>query len=129
MNYKLKSALITTLVLCIFSSILFTVVYFVVPAATFYIRICNCFFFVGSLVFAMLGLAFVNRTGIFDVVGYSFNSLFMSFKHDAPKKFQDAYHYKEYKKKKRSFNPLPYLPYLLLGGISLIIALVFMLIK
>lgn len=68
-------------------------------------------------------LGLVGRSGLFDTVSYSFVRLGESFRHDETKRFDSAYDYKQYKRKKRDEKKPFYLPYLVIGGIILAIGI------
>lgn len=70
-------------------------------------------------------LRVIARLGTFDVFAYQFSNWFSSWKRGIPKKYQDAYEYKQYAKEKRHDHKLVYLPWLAIGTICLILCIIF----
>lgn len=66
----------------------------------------------------------IGRTGVFDVLSYSFYRLFESYKRGGAKKYDTAYDYKVAKQEKREKNKLYLLPFWTFGAVSFLIALI-----
>jgi hypothetical protein len=90
-----------------------------------YIALSDALVFPGICLLAFVVMIFVNRTGVFDILGYSFFRLFESFKQGNPKSYKDVMDYSDHKKEKRLLNKPYYLPYLVIGGLMLITGLIF----
>jgi hypothetical protein len=89
----------------------------------------NALFIPGAVVLGTIGLMFVGRNGTFDIVSYSFVRLRDSFRREKVKSFEDAYAYSEYKNTQRVKRGFYTLPFLVIGGLMLIVALLFALIR
>ena len=87
-------------------------------------------FFAGSstVVFVAL-LRLVGRSGFFDTAAFGFVVLGENLKRNATHKYKDAYDYKTQRQEKRNVNK-PFLwPYWIIGGVGLIIAVIFMILS
>ena len=86
---------------------------------------CDAFFIGGFTFFAVGGLSFVNKQGGYDMFSYSAYYIFKSIgSADKNRKYRD---YKEYIDKKsslRSQNKFSYLPFIFIGLILIIIAII-----
>lgn len=125
MNENVKSNLIVSVILLVIGAAIFLGVFFGAPSPVLYFTLSNSLLGGGATIAALGVLSFVTRSGIFDIVGYSVNTLITSFRKEENKKFHDAYHYKEYKKKRRSLSKMIIFPYLIIGGIELLLAAIF----
>ncbi|MFA6861434.1 MAG: DUF3899 domain-containing protein [Bacilli bacterium] len=70
-------------------------------------------------------LSFVTRSGTFDVFRYQFINLMYSFKPHSPHKYKDCYEYQETMKEKRSENSVIWIPWVVVGVILIILAIIF----
>jgi hypothetical protein len=117
---KINSWLILIFIaLAIFSIIFFARRQMTLQAAS------DALFATAALILGFVGLMLTARTGVYDITSYSFLRLKESFKKGAPKTFEDAYTYYEYKREKRSKNKPYYLPHLVIGLLLLGLALLF----
>lgn len=80
----------------------------------------------GMILLFAPALVLIARTGVFDVLAYSFYRLVESFKAGGEKRYDTAYDYKESRKQKRSLSRPFLLPYFICGAILLLAALVFL---
>lgn len=85
----------------------------------------DIFLIPGVLYLGYLALRWIVRTGVFDVFAYQFSNWFSSWKKGIPKKYQDAYEFKEEVKEKRKDHRMVFLPWLVVGGVCLILCIVF----
>ncbi|MCQ2798493.1 MAG: DUF3899 domain-containing protein [Bacilli bacterium] len=72
----------------------------------------------------MAGFILIGRTGLFDTVAFGFIVFGESFKKEVVRRYDSAYTYKKIRDEKRRANPPYLLPYWVLGGVSLGIAIV-----
>lgn len=83
----------------------------------------------GAVVIVIPLFALIGRSGVFDVVAYSFYRLGESFRKGTVKRYDTAYDYKLHKKEKRSQSKPYFLPFYIVGGallaIGIILSLVF----
>ncbi len=83
-------------------------------------------FFVPGIVISFLGfMSCLNHYGALDFVKYSFSTVAHALRKGAEQPYEDLIDYKESKEETREFEGLVYLPYYIIGAISLIIAFVF----
>lgn len=85
----------------------------------------DCCAVIGVIYLAGLGLMFVGRQGTFDIFGYQFSNLIYSFKKNSPKKYRDVMHYKEVKQEYRMTHKLIWLPFLAVGVVLIVLAVIF----
>lgn len=100
---------------------------FVVPMYYFTSwNLSDIFLIPAALYLGYLGLAFVVRAGIFDTFRYqTINWVHTTFRRGAPKRYDDAYEYKQEKEEKRKQNGFVFLPWLVYGGLCLLLCLIF----
>lgn len=72
-----------------------------------------------------LVLRWVTRFGIFDVFSYQIINWTSSWKKGSPKKYNDAFEYKTHMKEQRENHHMTWMPYLVIGGIFLVLCIVF----
>lgn len=85
----------------------------------------NIFIIPSVLYLSYTGLRWISRCGVFDVFTYQFSSWVSSFRKEMNKKYESAYDYKEHMKEEREKEGVVFLPWLILGIISLILCIVF----
>ncbi len=90
--------------------------------------VCDALFFVVAIEFAILFFCWIERSGTFDVFNFQFYRFFESFRPDGLKKWDTAYDYKKEKEEKRKRTSFYFWPYLMIGGIFLIAAVVLLII-
>ncbi len=88
-------------------------------------NLSDIFILPSALWLGYLSLRFVARTGIFDVFSYQIINWTSSWKKGIPKKYQDAYEYKVHIKEERSNHKVTWIPFLAIGGICLILCVIF----
>jgi hypothetical protein len=93
-----------------------------------YRGLSDAFFFASLLEFAILFFVAVNRFGLFDAVYYSFHRMGESFHPDAPKRWNTYNDYRIYKKDARASGRMYVWSYVTLGGLSLLLAVVFLIV-
>lgn len=84
----------------------------------------NSFLPAGVVNLAVAGFILIGRTGLFDTVAFGFIVFGESFKKEVVRRYDSAYTYKKIRDEKRRANPPYLLPYWVLGGVSLGIAIV-----
>lgn len=89
---------------------------------------CDAFFFAGVIDIAILLFMIIERSGAFDVFNFQFYRFFESFRPDGLKKWDTAYDYKEERAGKRKRTKLFYLPYLVIGGVFLLVSIVLLIV-
>ncbi len=89
----------------------------------------DAFFVSGAIVLACSGFAFVHRSGTFDVLHYGMGRLIAQWTHSRRRTFKNAGDYQEFSKQKRKLNPFPYYPYLGIGAILIVLAVIFMILN
>ena len=80
----------------------------------------DAFFIAGAVLVVTGGLSFVTYFGGFDIFVYGF----MSF--NPNRRYKDLYEYSEAKKEKRRSKSIPFMPYIVIGVIYIIVSLFFM---
>lgn len=70
-------------------------------------------------------LVFVIRCGTFDLFSYQFVNFWYSFIRHSPKKYKNLGQYREVHSEKRKLHSAPYLPYLTIGSLLLVLAIIF----
>lgn len=104
-----------------FSLVLFTRGNFAVQG---YMDAC---FYPGMILLLVMGLIFVADTGFFDLPSYGLSSIFFHlFNTDQDKvfKYRDLAQYKKEKRDQRQYHRPYFLPFLVVGGLFIIAALV-----
>ena len=89
----------------------------------------DALFIPGFSIISVILLVLVGRAGTFDVVSYGFLRLGESFKRTMTKSFEDAYQYAEFKKDQRLKRGIYVLPFFIIGGLLICLALIFALIN
>lgn len=79
----------------------------------------------GAILLATAGLRSIYRTGVYDVTGYSLNKVVQSFKRDDNPNLRNVHAYQEAKNMKRKQSPFNALPYLVIGGLFILLSYVF----
>ena len=118
-NPETKKKIITWSVLILLSLLSILLCYFVAKRG-----LSDCFIIPGAAYLIFAVLAFIERAGTFDIFVYQFQNLVNSFRKGSPKRYDNAGDYKRAKKRLRDGSRFDYLPYLILGGIYLIVGIV-----
>lgn len=108
-------------------SVLLILIAVIVPLLYFLAKwnLSDCFLIPTVLYLAAAGLMFVVRMGTFDLFSFQFANWYNSWKKGIAKKYDDYPQYRQIKQEKRKNNSFYYLPYLVVGGICLILTIVF----
>lgn len=77
------------------------------------------------LLLAYVSLTWVGRMGTFDIFRYQFGRFIDSFKRGMPKRYEDAYSYKQAMADKRKEHRFIWIPYLASGLILLVLGIIF----
>jgi len=109
----------------VLSIVLFCVIFFSVGRLDFRGASDACFASGAVLLFAP-ALILIARTGVFDILFYSFYRLAESFKAGNEKRYDTAYDYKEHRKQKRSCSKPFLFPFFICGALLLFLALLFL---
>ena len=128
MKEKTRTYLIHSAVALSIAVTAFCLVFFLRKLYTF-TGYCDAFFISSIITLCCSGFAFVHRSGTFDVLHYGMSRLLAQWTHKDEKKYANAGDYHEVMKEKRQSNPFPYLPYLILGSVLLVIAIVFLILS
>ncbi len=87
-------------------------------------NVSNILLVPGSLYLGYLALRWIVRFGFFDVFSYQVQNWFTTWRRGTPKKYNDAYEYKEHMADKRSEHKMVFLPWLVIGSICLVLAII-----
>ena len=79
----------------------------------------------GLVYLAGCALLFIGRSGTFDLFAYQFSNLLSSWRRGVTKKYEDLIQYKEVKEERRKLNKPSYLPFLAIGLILVVLAIIF----
>lgn len=79
----------------------------------------------GLVYLAGCALLFIGRSGTFDLFAYQFSNLLSSWRREVTKKYEDLIQYKEVKEERRKLNKPSYLPFLAIGLILVVLAIIF----
>jgi len=90
-----------------------------------YFGLSDAALFPGALLLSMAGLTLIYRTGVYDVTGYGLSKLAQSFKRDENAALDNVHTYQEAKFNKRKRQPFYPLPYLVVGGLLIILSYLF----
>ena len=122
-KYRLtKDEYITFGVMFLISSIIFTLIFFLVEPFGL-VSAASGTFTAGFVSLAVLVLKILTNEGAFDTFGYAFASFFWKFTPpDHDRKYKDLYEYKQKKIEKRKTTPLFFVPYVVVGFIYIIVA-------
>ena len=119
---KVLIGLISTLAL---GCILFCLIFFLRQPYSF--RSASDAFFISSAsCFALTGMAFLIRTGTFDVLNYGMYRLVESFRLDRKKRWDNAGDYKMDRAEKRQLSKAVYWPRLAASSFFLLLAILFL---
>lgn len=92
-----------------------------------YAKCSDAFFVCGAVIFGYFALSLIVRAGTFDVFNYSFYRLFESFRHQGmEKRYHDAGDYKIYKMEQRRKRKVVWIPYVVLFGLDMVLAVSFL---
>ena len=78
----------------------------------------------GALYLGYLALRWIARFGTFDVFAYQIRNWVSTFRQGTPKKYEDAYEYKQVMKEKRQDNKMTFIPWLIVGGVLMTLAII-----
>lgn len=106
---------------------IFCLVFFLREDWTFRGASDGCFVSAAVLL-SSAALVGITRLGTFDILAYSFYRLFESFRAGDVKKYDTYYDYRNAKAESRHHSRPSYLPFLIIGAIALVLALIFTLI-
>jgi hypothetical protein len=127
-NTTKEQRLWTWIGVALFSIIFFAIILFLNGDYSFN-GFSDALFIPGFTLIAVILFMLVGRAGTFDIVSYGFVRLGESFRKSHTKSFEDAYQYSEYKKEQRIKRGVYALPFLIIGGLFVILALIFALIN
>lgn len=85
----------------------------------------DSFLIPGLVYLAGCCLLFVARAGMFDTFRYQFANFLSTWKRNSPKRYEDLIQYKEIKEEKRRLNKPFYLPFLAIGLLLVVLAIIF----
>lgn len=128
MDNKVKKYLIHSSVALGISITAFCLVFFLRKIYTF-TGYSDAFFVSGAIVLACSGFAFVHRSGTFDTLHFAMGRLVAQWTHSTKKTFKNAGDYHEFSMEKRKRNAFSYVPYLIVGSILIILAIIFMILS
>jgi len=117
---EILKIVVTSLILAVLNAVSVPLCYFFA-----HMNLSDCFLIPGAVYLGAAGLVFVHRAGTFDTFEYQFQNFLRSFQKDYRKSYETANEYHLAMKEKRKSHSFPYVPYLVLGGINLALALVF----
>jgi len=86
------------------------------------INYCDAFFIAGLLMICFGGLSFVSNCGAFDIFGYSFKTVGTKLSGNPNKEYQNLSAYVESKKDRRLKEKFNFVPYLLVGGVTVFLS-------
>ncbi len=83
-------------------------------------------FFIPAAVLLTVGIfSLINHLGGWDFVSYASITTVQYLRKNPERPFEDLIDYKEYKNEKREFEGPVYLPYLIIGAVFLLLAIIF----
>lgn len=85
---------------------------------------CDAFFIAGLLMICFGGLSFVSNCGAFDIFGYSFKTVGTKLSGNPNKEYQNLSAYVESKKDRRLKEKFNFVPYLLVGGVTVFLSFI-----
>lgn len=88
------------------------------------INYCDAFFIAGLLMICFGGLSFVSNCGAFDIFGYSFKTVGTKLSGNPNKEYQNLSAYVESKKDRRLKEKFNFVPYLLVGGVTVFLSFI-----
>lgn len=89
----------------------------------------DAFFLPGATVLGLLVLHLTTRGGVFDFAKYSFVRIGDFAKRSGKKSYADAYEYSENQRAKRERNPAYIWPFIIIGGLLIITAVILMIVS
>lgn len=87
-------------------------------------RLSDATFIPAALLLGMAVLVLLARAGTFDIVGYSFAAIGARFRPRELRRYKDAYDYKVQAEERRRTKGGFILPFIIVGGILMVIAIV-----
>jgi hypothetical protein len=127
MKNSLKRILVHSVIALVLAIAIFCLIFFLRGYYTFSGASDACFG-AGAILALVPFLILIYRTGLFDVANYGFITWFNSFKANSPKPYESAGAYSEKKKELRSKNRPMVWPYIVVGLLFLVLALIFLLV-
>lgn len=128
MGRKLKGIIINVaLATSLFLLVFFLVFFLYSVYRPIYERLSDAFFITGAIEVSFLILYLIVQVGTFDLLGYGLYSFIKGF--DPVRfhpKYEDYVDYSNQKKEKRKESKFVWLPYLVEGLLSLLLALIFL---
>lgn len=88
-------------------------------------NLSDIFILPGALCLGYVGLRMIARVGIFDVFGYQITNWTTSWKKGSPKKYQDAWEYKNHMKEQREIHKMTWIPFVFIGVVFLSLCIIF----
>ena len=85
----------------------------------------DAFFVSGAVMVAFGGLSFIASRGLFDMMGYGMYRVVGAFKFKGELRYQHAIDFKEARLEKRRKNPFFFQIYLIIGGVLILLAILF----
>lgn len=85
----------------------------------------NILAILGVFYLAYVSLRAITRMGPFDIFNYQLSCFISSFRKGAPKRYEDAYEYKEAMKAKRENSKMVWIPIVVTGAILVVLAIIF----
>lgn len=131
MTLKEKLLLIHSIVAGLLSLVIFLLVFFLLnPQAMVYQRLSDAFFFSGGITLGFATLFWIAHSGTFDVLAYGFSTFMKGLSPTHfEKRYNDFYDYQQQKKEKRKESYFSFYPYLILGSVLIVLAIVFMILN
>ena len=119
MNKTTKRLIIISIV-----SLLMALLVLIIKGFDKAINYCYAFFISVMLIVCVGWLSFVSNCGAFDIFGYSFKTIKDSLTKEGIREYQNMNEYVESKKVKRTKEKLYFLPYIIIGGIFFLMAII-----
>lgn len=116
----LKKNILISIILVSISSAYIVLMYFLTDW-----NLSNIFVLPAVLCLSYIALRWVARFGTFDVFSYQIVNWVSSWKKGSPKKYEDAFEYKNHMKEQREDHKMIWMPFFAMGMILLILCVVF----
>lgn len=114
--------LMRTILVCITTAVIFLCFYFTSPKNL--VDASNSCFISGTIGIGVGVFSLINRMGGFDFFEYGFVQVVSSMRKGSPRPYVDLIDYKNQKKLKRQFSTLYFIPYIVIGVIWVIAAMI-----
>lgn len=119
-----KKRIITTWIIATVISLAMSLSLFFTRPIYNWAALSDATFIPSALLLGTAVLTIIGRTGVFDLVGYSFTAIGQRFRPREMRKYEDAYDYKVQADEKRAKSGGYILPFLVWGGLFLIISII-----